>query len=147
MSYTYKLLPRFSDFDSYGIIHHSNYLRFVEEARFQLIRDTFGRDIDNIIGEDFRCLVVESRCRYIHLINSREPVCISMTLTLYHWIYIICDYRIYDGSSDNTYVIGMTKHCFVDKSFNLMLSFPQHFVDVCLSWLKLNSIPYIKILL
>ena len=33
ISYTYRIKIRFRDMDSYGIVHHSNYFSYFEEAR------------------------------------------------------------------------------------------------------------------
>lgn len=62
--YKFSLTPRFSDFDSYGVVHHSNYLRYVEEARISFLKDIFNLNMNDLEKNDIRILVVNLNIKY-----------------------------------------------------------------------------------
>jgi len=48
--YEYRTIVRFSDTDSYGVVHHSNYFRLLEEARIDLMENELGIMMDEPVN-------------------------------------------------------------------------------------------------
>jgi acyl-CoA thioesterase FadM len=48
ISFDYSIEPRFSDFDLYGIAHHSRYFYWFEEARFYFMKEIMDMTSDEV---------------------------------------------------------------------------------------------------
>ena len=70
-----ELRVRYDEVDSMGYVHHSNYLRYFEIGRTELLRASGGRyrDMENA-GQ--RVVVVHVDCRY------RKPACYDDLITI-----------------------------------------------------------------
>lgn len=70
--YTDYELPvtiRFSDMDSYGIVHHGCYFSYFEEARCAFASEILGLAYDMIDGRQIQFPVLEASCTYRHSIS------------------------------------------------------------------------------
>ena len=55
------------------VVGHGHYYKYLELARTALLRSR-GLDLGELIGERFRMLVIESRCRYTFPLRYGERV-------------------------------------------------------------------------
>lgn len=108
LTYSYPLTIRFSDTDAYGIVHHSKYYCFFEEARY-----AFGASIgakDRFKGRGkIRFPVVHSSCDYRHpLVYDGKTVTVDLKCRVQAGCRIEFVYAIKkDGV---VYAKGCTKH-------------------------------------
>lgn len=124
--YMYKMIPRFSDFDGYGIVHHSQFLKFVEEARIQMLRDVFSPELDEVLGPEVQSLVMDVYVKYIRTIDKTKQIYVNLVLKLVGNAYLQFDFKILSGKND-IYANGYTRHCFTRIDHGMLLSYPEPF--------------------
>lgn len=65
VDYIYETKVRFTDVDSYQIVHHSKYFIYMEEARFECVKDSFSINPNELEEKGVLFLVLSSKCKYI----------------------------------------------------------------------------------
>lgn len=100
--------------DQMGIVHHSNYIRFFEEARLDMMKK---------VGLDYRVMeemgiiipVTFAECKYLVPLHFDDEVVIQTRMTKYDGIKMEVTYEIYHANSDVLCTTGKTGHCFLDR--------------------------------
>lgn len=100
--------------DRMGIVHHSNYIRWMEEARLDLMRQS-GSDYSAIERLGIIMPVVDVSCRYLHSVRYDEQVAIHAHLSSFNGIRAAFRYEMFlpDGTCA---VTGTSSHCFLDEA-------------------------------
>ena len=75
-AYTHEV--KYYECDRMGITHHSNYIRFMEEARVDLM-DQLGYGFDRMEAEGVVSPVVSVECQYKHPTTFRTVVPANLT--------------------------------------------------------------------
>ena len=113
--------------DKMGIVHHSNYIRFFEEARLALMRQV-GLDYRNLEEMGIVIPVTFVRCKYLMPLRSEEEIEIHTRLTKYDGIKMELSYEIYSKESGELCTSGETGHCFLNqdlKPIRMKREFPD----------------------
>lgn len=63
MSFQIEMIPRFSEIDRYGVLHHSVYFLWFEAARIAFV-EAMGVDLEQLHREGYCFLVVSSEVRF-----------------------------------------------------------------------------------
>jgi acyl-CoA thioester hydrolase len=109
-NYCHKV--QYYETDQMQIVHHSNYIRWFEEARtFYLEQIGFG--YDRMEKEGITCPVVEVFCKYISMVRFPEKVLISSKIIEFTGVRMTLKYEIRDQVSGKLRTTGHSKHCFV----------------------------------
>ncbi len=100
--------------DQMGIIHHSNYIRFFEEARLDMMKKV---GLDYRIMEEMGIIipVTFAECKYLLPLHFDEEIVIHTRMTKYDGIKMEVTYEIYHADSDVLCTVGKTGHCFLDR--------------------------------
>lgn len=113
---TYKRQTNYYETDQMGVIHHSNYIRFFEEARMDFMEQAgFGYSKMEHLG--IMSPVVSVSCDYKKVIHFSEIIIISTKLVLFNGIKMNLAYQIKNEKTDDICTIGESKHCFVNQNF------------------------------
>ena len=105
----------FYETDQMGIIHHSNYIRWFEEARVDLLEQVdYGYEKVNEYGIDFGLLDVY--CEYKSMVRFGDIVNIHITLSELKDMKMAVDYKIINAKSGEICTLGKTKHFFYDNN-------------------------------
>ena len=67
----YERIPHYYETDQMGIIHHSNYIRWFEEARIQLL-ENYNLDYKTLEQLGILIPVLQVSCQYKQYITSEE---------------------------------------------------------------------------
>lgn len=113
--------------DKMGIVHHSNYIRFFEEARLALMRQV-GLDYRNLEEMGIVIPVTFVRCKYLMPLRFEEEIEIHTRLTKYDGIKMELSYEIYSKESGELCTSGETGHCFLNqdlKPIRMKREFPD----------------------
>ena len=78
----YEHKVQYYETDGMGIVHHSNYIRWFEEARVDLL-EQLGFGYDRIEAEGYSGPVLEVACQYKTMSRFGETVRIEATITRY----------------------------------------------------------------
>lgn len=96
--------------DQMGIIHHSNYIRWFEEARIDFMEKIgfgYGKAVN--AGIDFAVLSVT--CDYKSMVRFGDTVKIYTNITYMTEMKLTIAYKVIDAKSGELRAIGETRHC------------------------------------
>ena len=98
-----------------GIIHHSNYIRWFEEARVNFLSqigypyDRFEKELKLISP------VLEVQCQYRSMVHFGDTVDISAWVAHTNGIKLKFSYEIRDHETDELKSQGYSCHCFLNE--------------------------------
>ena len=99
--------------DRMGIVHHSNYIRYMEEARFDYMRES-GVDYADVERRGVLMPVLNVSCRYKRSARFGDTLEIETRLEKFNGIRASYSYKFYFAGSDEVICEGSSEHCFVD---------------------------------
>jgi acyl-CoA thioester hydrolase len=99
--------------DAMKIVHHSNYIRFMEEARL-VFMDKMGLPYNTMEKEGIMIPVLGVNCTYKHPARFDDIIEIDVSIKEYTGVKLIIKYEIINKTDDKLVLTGETKHCFTD---------------------------------
>ena len=130
MTYSgYLRQPHYYETDQMGIIHHSNYIRWFEEARVDWL--TF-LDVPYYKIEEAGIIipVLGVGCEYKEMIRYQDSVRIDVTIDQYTGTRLDFSYEIYHQTTDRLLTTGTSKHCFLNKETNRLLQLKRSHPEI-----------------
>lgn len=109
----YLRKANFYETDQMGIIHHSNYIRWFEEARVDYMEQlgfSYNKTVEG--GVDIALLSV--RCEYKSMVRFGDTVRIQVFISEMEKMRMTVGYRIHDAQSGELRTEGETRHFFYD---------------------------------
>lgn len=129
MSYIYKRTANYYETDQMGIVHHSNHIRYFEEARLSFMKsidcDAARMEQDGIIIPN-----VDAYAKYITPVRFQDEMEIEVKLAKFTGVIMRYEYTVRLAKSGETASVGHTEHCFVNDKFkpmSLRRKFPEYF--------------------
>ncbi len=120
----YKHFTQYYETDQMGIIHHSNYIRWLEEARVDFM-DQMGFGYYRMEAEGIFSPVIEVSCRYKQMVHFHEWVEIMVKIKKYNGVRLCLDYEIArnDGTEKEPVLcaVASSTHCFIDKEGAILM--------------------------
>ncbi len=104
---------RFSDSDSMGLAHHSNYFRWLEEARMGFLREG-GWPYSEIEKRRIHMPVVECSCRFVSAVRSEDLIDVHLRISAVSRARIGFQYEISRADSGTLAASAATEHAYVD---------------------------------
>lgn len=108
----YEHKTQYYETDQMGIIHHSNYIKWFEEARTDLM-EQMGMGYDQMERQGIICPVLSVRCDYKSMTRFGETVQILASLREYNGIKMAIEYTVLDKETEQIRCVGETRHCFL----------------------------------
>ena len=102
--------------DQMAVVHHSNYLRWLEEARLDFL-DQMGFPYDKMEEMGIMIPVLSSSCQYKYAVRFNETVCIKLHLEEFNGLKFRISYNVTDKDTGDIRLIAETAHFFVDNNF------------------------------
>ena len=123
MKYQHKV--QYYETDKMAIVHHSNYVRWMEEARVFFLEQV-GAPFEKIEEMGILCPVLEVSCKYLNMVRFGETVTIDVRLSEFSGVkmYVVYDMYKADGTLCCT---AESRHCFMKdgKVLNLKRKYPE----------------------
>ena len=111
----YMLKARYYETDQMGIIHHSNYIRWMEEARIDMLSQ-MGYPYRRFEEMGYISPVLHAECEYKKSVKFDDEVKIVVSLQEFGKVKFTLRYDIYNMSEDGVLsAVGTTRHCFLNK--------------------------------
>ena len=101
--------------DKMGVVHHSNYIRFLEEARCYMLNQ-IGLPFELLEENDITIPVLGVNCDYKYHVTFGDTILINIFIKEYSGIRITVGYNITESKTGKVVLIGETKHCFTNKN-------------------------------
>lgn len=115
----YRHKTQYYETDQMGIVHHSNYIRWFEEARTDFL-EKLGMGYDRMEAEGIISPVLSVSCEYKTMTYFGETVEIAIVLTKYNGIRLELEYTVSNGDTGEVRAVGTSKHCFLDRDGRIL---------------------------
>jgi len=102
--------------DQMGVIHHSNYIRWFEEARTDLLEKA-GLGYDKMEAMGIMVPVLGVSCEYRSSVRYGETVLIIARVKSYTGLRLTMSYTVLDAETKVLRAEGETRHAFLDREF------------------------------
>ena len=112
----YTRKTKYYETDKMGIVHHSNYIRWLEECRIDFLSQ-IGLDYRKMEEEGLLIPVLSSYCEYIVQVKFDDTVQIIPLVESFSGLKFEVSYEILSESGDILHSIGKTRHCFLNAEF------------------------------
>jgi len=114
LKYTpYKRQVNYYETDKMGVVHHSNYIRWFEEARLDLMRQG-GLELAGMESDGILMPVTEVSCQYKAPVRFGETVEIRANMLSFNGVRATLGYEVI-GAGGTVAAIGKSSHCFVEE--------------------------------
>lgn len=111
----YQHKAQYYETDQMGIVHHSNYIRWFEEARTDFLEKA-GYSYKRFEDEGIICPVIEVCAKYKSMVRYSDTVNIEVHLRAFNGIKFTMEYIISDSVTGEIRVTGTSEHCLLDKN-------------------------------
>lgn len=112
MKYTHQ--TQYYETDQMGIIHHSNYIRWMEEARIAYM-DYLGLPYKTVEECGIISPVLGVQCDYKSMTHFGDRVCIEVKLTSFKGVKYEISYVMRDEETQEVRATGSSRHCYLNK--------------------------------
>ena len=127
MEFIYERKINYYETDRMGVVHHSNYIRYLEEARTEWL-EVLNMPFDLLEKNKITIPVLGVNCTYKYHVTFGDTILIKTYAKEYTGVRMTIGYEVTDKKNGNIALTGETKHCFTDrnlKPINLKKYAPQ----------------------
>lgn len=110
---TYYHEVQYYETDAMRIVHHSNYIRWFEEARTAFLKQE-GLDYDKLEDRGIMFPVLSVDCQYKVAVTFGQTVKIVTRMEFFSGIRFGLSYAIYSQDGSVLHATGKTTHCFLN---------------------------------
>ena len=125
--YIYERKINYYETDKMGIVHHSNYIRFFEEARCELLEKN-DLPYDLMESNGIMSPVLSVSCKYKQHVTFGDIIKVCTYIKEFSGVKFTVAYEIYNKKTTQLCVVGESNHCFTDsnlKPLNLKKHHPN----------------------
>ena len=97
-----------------GVTHHSNYIRWMEEARIDFL-DQIGYGYAKLESEGIVSPVIGVQCNYKTPTTFDDEVEIKARIKEFKGVRLIIEYTMINAKTGDLVATGETRHCFLNK--------------------------------
>lgn len=115
--------------DQMGIVHHSNSIRWFEEARTWMM-DEMQFGYEKMEALNILVPVLEASAKYISMVKFGETVEITTHISQFTGVKMVIEYEIRDLVSGELRTTGQTKHAFLDKNSYRPISLKRNHKEI-----------------
>lgn len=127
MDFVFERRINYYETDKMGIVHHSNYIRFLEEARCFFL-DKIGLPYSLLEENGIMIPVLNVNVAYKHHVTFDDVLLIKVFVKEFNGIKMVVSYDVTDKKTGNTVIIAETKHCFTNTNLR-PINLKKHFPD------------------
>lgn len=101
--------------DRMGVVHHSNYIRYLEEARCYFL-ENIGIPFEVLEENGITIPVLGVNCNYKYHVTFGDTLQICVFIKEYTGVRMTVGYDVKEKETGKVVIVAETKHCFTDKS-------------------------------
>ena len=113
--------------DRMGVVHHSNYIRYLEEARCDWL-EKLDMPFEVLEEKGITIPVLGVNCTYKNHVTFADTLLIKVFVTEYTGVRMTVSYSVIDKKTGKIVIEAETKHCFTNrdlKPINLKKHAPE----------------------
>lgn len=99
--------------DQMGIVHHSNYIRWFEDARVDFLEQA-GFSYKKMEDMGVMIIVLGVSCEYKNPARFGDRIIVIPKITEFNGFKMTVSYRVVNKEDGSLLAVGETKHCFTD---------------------------------
>lgn len=125
----YEHRVQYYETDQMKIVHHSNYIRWFEEAR-TYIMEQLGFGYEKMEEMGVISPVLEVSAKYKSMSRFGDTVCVDARITDFNGVKMTLSYTVSDKKTGEVRCLGESRHCFLNqqgKPISLKRSYPDIF--------------------
>lgn len=111
----YERTAHYYETDKMGIVHHSNYIRWFEEARIHFLKEA-GYPYEKMEENGVMIPVQSAACEYKNAVRFGETVLIGLKIEEFNGFRFRISYRVIGKEKGDLKVTGETRHFFTDMN-------------------------------
>lgn len=115
MEFAYERRINYYETDRMGIVHHSNYIRFLEEARCAWLAAT-DMPFEEMEKNEITIPVLGVNIEYKNHVTFGDTIIIKPYVKEYSGVRLTVGYEVTEKNTGKTVITGETKHCFTNKN-------------------------------
>lgn len=115
----YEHKAQYYETDQMGIVHHSNYIRWFESARLDLM-EQLGIPYGRMEEMGIISPVMSVECRYREMVHFNDVVYIEAEIVKYNGIKMELKYKITNPENGNVCTTGSSSHCFLNREGKIL---------------------------
>ena len=93
MNFVYERQINYYETDKMGVVHHSNYVRYLEEARCKWLEE-LGIPYDKFEENGIMIPVLAVKCEYKHFVTFGDTIKINLKVKQYTGVKLEVEYEI-----------------------------------------------------
>lgn len=119
------------ELDGMNVVHHSNYIRYMEEARIYLL-DKIGLPYKKIEDNGIMIPVLEVDYKYKYPAKFGDIIVVKVDISEFDGIKLKMKYEITNKETGKLLGTGETKHCFTNSNMRpvLLKKVNKEFFDI-----------------
>lgn len=129
MNFEYERKINYYETDRMGIVHHSNYIRFMEEARCKML-ENYDFPYSAFEEKGVMIPVLGVNCSFKHHVTFNDEIIIKPYIKEFNGVRLTMGYTITNKITGELVLTGETKHCFTDmnlKPIRLQNKIPEYY--------------------
>ena len=123
----YEHVVQYYETDQMAVVHHSNYIRWFEEARV-FVFDKVGLGYKEMEDRGIISPVTSVTADFKTMTKFFDTVQIEVKFVKYSGVRLYIEYVISDKATGEVRCVGKSEHCFIDKDgkiLSIKRSFPE----------------------
>ncbi len=127
----YRHTVQYYETDKMGITHHSNYIRFMEEARVSFLSD-IGFGYDKMERDGMVSPVVSIQCDYKRPTTFADEIDVFISVKEITRVKLTLSYEMKRG--EEAVCLAQSSHCFLSKEgrpVSIQKSYPEFYNAMC----------------
>lgn len=110
--YVHKV--QYYETDKMGITHHSNYIRWMEEARVDFL-EQIDLSYASLEEKGIISPVLAVDCRYQRSTTFSDEIAVDVKVKEFKGVKLILEYSMKNAADDSVVLTGTTEHCFLNE--------------------------------
>lgn len=110
--YTFPHKVQYYETDMMGVVHHANYLHWMEEARIAFM-DQLGFPYAQMEASGIISPVKAITCQYLHPCSFGDEIIVRLTVESFNGVILVIRYDMRKG--DETVFTAGSEHVFLNK--------------------------------
>lgn len=114
-TYDYIRRVNYYETDKMGITHHSNYIRWMEEARTAFLNH-YGCGYAKFEEYGVVSPVLSVNCRYKQTTTFEDKIRITVAVKQYSGVKLKFSYTMVNIQTESVVLVGESEHCFLNRN-------------------------------
>lgn len=115
MDFTYERKINYYETDRMGVVHHSNYIRFLEEARCKQLEEA-QMSYSAFEENGIMIPVLGVNCDFKNHVTFDDTILIKPFVREFNGVRLTMGYVVTNKVTGDVVLTGETKHCFTDTN-------------------------------